>query len=204
MNKESSDRLIQVLTTAIIIAVIIIVYSLGRQLIIAIADHDSEYAAPLIVTAGTIIVTVLSVVLSRYYETRSAIEKEHRDNKIPVYEDLLKFMFKIFMGTKTGNPVSEKEMIDFMSKFNQVAMVWASDDVLSAWIKFRSTSMDEEQTKNNPIRLMVVFEDLIREIRKDLGHKNKNLTNGKILSLFVNDIEKYFDSEGNICEIKDS
>lgn len=108
-------------------------------------------------------------------------------------------MFKVFMGAKTGEPVSEKEMIEFMSNFTQEAMVWASDDVLNAWIKFRATSINEEKIKTNPFVLMLLFEDLVREIRKDLGHKNKNLTNGKLLSLFVNDTEKHIDEDGNFA-----
>ena len=35
---------------------------------------------------------------------------------------------------------------------------------------------------------LYVVEDLLLAIRKDLGHKNKNLTKGKILGLFVNDL----------------
>ena len=45
---------------------------------------------------------------------------------------------------------------------------------------------------------MFIYEDLIRAVRKDLGHKNKDLTKGKLLSLFINDIANYVDAEGNI------
>ncbi|MCH7729499.1 MAG: hypothetical protein IH991_23940 [Planctomycetes bacterium] len=44
--------------------------------------------------------------------------------------------------------------------------------------------------------LMFIYEDLIRAIRRDLGHKNKDLTKGKLLSLFVNDIANYVDDNG--------
>ena len=77
-------------------------------------------------------------------------------------------------------------------------MVWASDDVLNAWIKFRGASVDEAEMKRNPFGLMFRYEDLIRAIRKDLGHKNKDLTNGKLLSLFVNDMANYVDADGKI------
>jgi hypothetical protein len=176
---------------------IVAVYALARQMISAFASVDPKYGFALIAATGTIVVSVISVVISRYLEARATIRKEHREKKIPVYESLLKFMFKVLMGGKTGKSPSEQEVIEFMSNFTQLSMVWASDEVLNAWIRFRGTSMQEEEIKNNPYALMFVYEDLIRAIRKDLGHKNKDLSKGKILSLFINDMESYFDTSGN-------
>ena len=104
-------------------------------------------------------------------------------------------MFKLFMGTKLGDPPKEADLLKFMADFNQRAMVWASDDVLSAWIAFRGASIDAAQSSNaTTTSLMFKYEALIEAIRKDLGHKNKGLTRGKLLSLFVNDIDKYIDT----------
>jgi hypothetical protein len=57
-------------------------------------------------------------------------------------------------------------------------------------------SLNEEEVKKNPMNLMFSYENVLREIRKDLGHKNKNLGKGKLLSLFINDISKYVDADG--------
>ena len=180
----------------VILAAIGALYGVFQSLISAFAGLDPKYGAALIAAAGTIVVSVMSVVVSRYLETRTSIRKEHREKKIPVYEDLIQFMFKVMMGVKTDNAPDEQEVLEFMSTFTQRAMVWASDDVLNAWIRFRGASMDEQQA--NPIALMFVYEDLILAIRKDLGHKNKDLTRGKVLSLFVTDIADFLDADGNV------
>ena len=152
---------------------------------------NSSIAVAVIAAAATVFVSVLSIVLGKAYEARSAAERENREKKIPVYEDLIKFMFRILTGTKTGTMPSEQEMLEFMSSFNQRIMVWGADEVLAAWVKFRKFSVDENLMKAEPMRLMFLYEDLIRAIRQDLGHKNRGLGRGDILALFVNDIEKY-------------
>lgn len=197
-----SDRTTNIITTigafVVLLVAIAALYALCSQLISAFAAVDPKFGVALIAAAGTIVVSVISVVVSRYLEARATIRKEHREKKIPVYEGLLNFMFKVTMGVKTGKAPDEKEIIEFMSSFTQRSMVWATDDVLNAWIKFRGASIDEEEMKMKPFGVMFIYEDLIRAIRKDLGHKNKGLTNGKLLSLFVTDIAKYVDAQGNV------
>ncbi len=198
MTDRTSNSITTIGACVVLFAAIAALYGLGSAIIGAFYGLDAKYGAALVAAAGTVIVSVFSVVVSRYLEARATIRKELREKKIPVYEDLISFMFKILMASKTGKEVSEKEMIQFMSDFTQRSMVWAADDVLNAWIKFRGASIDEAAMKANPFELMFIYEDLIRAIRKDLGHKNKDLTKGKLLSLFVNDIANYVDAQGNI------
>ena len=44
------------------------------------------------------------------------------------------------------------------------------------------------ETSKEPLNVMIPLEDLMLEIRKDLGHNNKNINRGEILSLFINDV----------------
>ena len=144
-----NDRATNILTTMgaflVLLAAIAALYGLGRAFISAFSGLDAKYGAALIAAAGTVIVSAMSVVVSRYLETRATIRKELREKKIPVYEDLISFMFKILMAAKTREEVTEQKMIEFMSDFNQRSMVWAADDVLNAWIKFRGASIDESK-----------------------------------------------------------
>lgn len=79
-NKNSN--IISLIMAFIFLAVIVgVIYSLGHQLIAILADPKSKVGAPLIVTAGTILVSVLSVTLSRYLEGRAVIQKEQREKK---------------------------------------------------------------------------------------------------------------------------
>lgn len=176
----------------LIICLIWGITSIINNLLVVLANIDSDIAIAIITGAITLLVTALSIVIGKAYEIRATIIKSNREKKIPIYEELIQFMFnKIFMGVKTKSMPSEEEIIKFMADFTQKSMVWGSNDVLAAWIKCRRAAINEEEVKQNPANFMLNYENLIREIRKDLGLKNKNLKEGDILSLFVTDIDKY-------------
>ena len=152
---------------------------------------NSDIAVAIIAASATVFVSVLSIVLGKAYESRELIKKEHREKKIPVYEDLIRFMFRILMGKKTGDQPTEKEILDFMSDFTQHIMVWGSDDVLASWVRWRRAAIDEQEIQKHPMKLLFLYEDLILTIREDLGHKNKNIGKSDVLALFINDIDQY-------------
>ena len=151
---------------------------------------DSDIAVAIIAASATVFVSVLSIVLGKAYEARALVQKEHREKKTPVYEDLIRFMFRILMGTKTGATPSESEILEFMSDFTQRIMVWGSDDVVAAWVKWRRAAVNAEELEMDPVELLLLYEQLILTIRRDLGHKNRNLGTGDVLALFVNDIDR--------------
>jgi hypothetical protein len=168
-----------------------------RAAVEVLASLDSDIAVAIIAAAATAFVSVLSIVLGKAYESRAVVRREHRERKIPVYEDLIKFMFRILMGSKTGEVPTEKEMLEFMSDFNQRMMVWGADDVLASWVRWRRAATDAADLKVHPMKLMLLYEKVILTIRRDLGHKNRNLHTGDILALFVNDIDEQLKEGGN-------
>jgi len=190
--KAKINQILVVLLGFILLAAICYgVFIFMRAAMRILTSLNSDIAVAIIAAAATVFVSVLSIVLGKAYESRIIIQKEHREKKIPVYEDLIKFMFRILMGEKTNDKPTEQEIIDFMSHFTQRIMVWGSDDVLVAWVKCRRAAIDEEDIKKNPMKLMILYENLILTIRRDLGHKNKNIGEGDVLALFVNDIDQY-------------
>ena len=113
-----------------------------------------------------------------------------RIKKIPVYTDLINFIFRISFDKKRNKkPPTEKEIFDFFQGFTEKIVVWGSDDVINAFYAFRAFAQ-KTQTKQSE-NILFVVETLFLAIRIDLGHKNKGLTKGKLLGLFVTDIEKY-------------
>ncbi len=60
----------------------------SHAFISAFSGLEAKYRAALVAAAGTVIVSVMSAVVSRYLEARATLRKELREKKIPVYEDL--------------------------------------------------------------------------------------------------------------------
>ncbi len=166
------------------------IYLIANKVISVFIKLDPTVAASLIAASVTIIVSVISVLLAKLLEHRSEIRKEMRIKKIPAYTDLINFMFRVSFAKKRGqNPPTEKEILDFFQGFTEKIVVWGSDDVINAFNAFRTFAQKTQTAQSENI--LFVAETLFLTIRKDLGHKNKGLTKGKLLGLFVNDIEKY-------------
>jgi hypothetical protein len=190
-----SPKIRQVLSVLLVLSLIAAAcygaYGVLRSVIQTLAALNSNIAVAIIAAAGTVLVSVLSVVLGKVYESRQLIQKEHREKKTPVYEDLIKFVSQVLMGEKTGDVLSEKEMAKFMAEFNQRIMVWGSDEVMVALVKWRRVMIDEKALETSPVKAMFSYEELIFAIRRDLGHRNKKLARGDVLAVFVNDIDKH-------------
>ncbi|NNV00933.1 hypothetical protein ETC02_17355 [Geobacillus sp. DSP4a] len=120
------------------------------------------------------------------------IEEQHRNQKIPMYQELLQFLFQLLMGQKTnGKHLEEGDIIEFMSKFTQNLILWGSNDVIKKYSEYRTYFSNRGVGKETSIKEIELLEDLLLAIRKDMGHNNKSLKRGDVLSLFINDIEKY-------------
>ena len=193
LNQTFSAMLGLLLLTALGYGIFIAIRLTARVL----TSLNSDIAVAIIAASATVFVSVLSIILGKAYESRTLIRKELREKKIPVYEDLIKFMFRILMGAETDDQPSEKEILDFMSHFTQRIMVWGSDDVLASWVRWRRAAIDEQEIKKHPMKLLFLYEDLILTIRKDLGHKNKNIGKGDVLVLFINDIDQYLEENAS-------
>jgi len=153
-----------------------------------LSSADSTLSSGIIVAASTFIISISSILISKHFERKGIIENEHRKKKIPIYEELITFLFKVMMSEKLGKkPPKEQEVIKFMSEFTQKAIIWGADEVIDALYEFKQEGLT--QTDKDPSKVIFCVENLLLSIRRDLGHKNKNLTKGKLLGLFINDID---------------
>jgi hypothetical protein len=148
---------------------------------------DSSVAVSVISASAAIVVSTITVVIGKARDARLMVEKETREKKIPVYEELIRFMLRVLMGSKTGEAPSELEILKFFADFTQKMMVWGADGVVKSWVEFRRFSVDENGMAKDPFRGMLLYEAVVRAIRKDLGHQNTGLKEGDILGLFIND-----------------
>lgn len=167
----------------------------------ALSQSQPEIAVAIIGGGVTILVSVFSLVWSKRADRQMQIEEAHREHKVNAYEEFLEFIFKLFVSNKSGKQLTEKEMVEFLSKFNQKMIVWGSDSVLKEFSNFRRVSLTVAETNNssstassNPqavLESMISLEKMLYAIRVDVGHNNKNLIKGDLLSLFITDIDEY-------------
>ncbi|HDR7368032.1 TPA: hypothetical protein QCX21_005940 [Bacillus toyonensis] len=156
---------------------------------------DARISAALITGLFAILGASLSISIPKYFEKKKEIESYHRDQKSPMYKELLDYLFSILMGQKAGKQMSEKESIEFMSKFTQNIILWGSEDVIKQYGIFRNYFMNRPVNKKTDLVEIKIMEGLLLAVRKDMGYNNKHLETGDLLSLFINDLKEYLDKE---------
>jgi hypothetical protein len=153
---------------------------------------QKEVAAALIAASTTILVSVFSITGAKYYDRRRSIEQELREKKMPVYFEFIEFNMKLLFSDKiTGKAMSEKEMEKFLYAFTQKIMIWGSDEVVVAWSNYRRKIINYSPESDIGFTAMFELERLLLALRKDTGHKNKNIKRGDLLGLFINDVDNY-------------
>ncbi|MAO50307.1 MAG: hypothetical protein CML16_05450 [Pusillimonas sp.] len=144
------------------------------------------------IIGGTI--TISSFFITRYLEKKKIIELEIRNKKIPIYEEFFEFYFLIILGKKEGKTMPQKDMVKFFREFNTKAIVWFPESSLLSYLKWKKELIEFSNNSENSERLKNIFlvqEELMKQLRKDIGHEDKNLKPGDLSSLFINDIDKY-------------
>ncbi|MGE7880304.1 hypothetical protein [Peribacillus muralis] len=151
---------------------------------------DPRISAALITGLIAIIATSLTITIPKYLEKKMEIEEHLRVKKSETYKDLVELLFKILMSSKTGEVLSEKDLIKFMSQFTENLILWGSEDVIKSYKAYRTYFTKRSQGDLLTIESINIMENLLLSIRKDMGHNNKNLKQGDILSLFINDLDE--------------
>ncbi|MGY4992318.1 hypothetical protein [Streptomyces sp. 900105245] len=150
----------------------------GRQVFHGV---NPTVAAAAVTAMATVLVTVATLVIGRYIERRKSVEAEIRASKIPVYTRLVSGLMRTVMNPDSSNA---NEVAQFLQEITPDLIAWASDDVLLAWSKFKREVqfLEAEDT-------IFRFEELLSAIRRDFGHGGRQVKEGDLLALFINDID---------------
>ena len=189
MTNQEPTTIRTILGIIVFFGFIWLVFLAGSSLASVFLILNPNVAAAIVAAFATVAVSIITVYIGKNLEAKSLILKEQRENKVPVYEELLKFIFEYQFAEKTGRPLrSGPELAEFLSAHTQKVMIWGSDEMIAAWVKLRTATRVIEQ-KDDGKDLLLKYEALILAIRKDLGHKNKGMNRGDILRLTIDDIE---------------
>lgn len=160
----------------------------------AIPSIDTNIAVALVTGGVAIVVAILANVISNVYairiknqEHRQQILKEHRENTIPQYKQFIDFTYTLAQNIRDKKKqLTEDEIKKTLDAFIPELIIWGSDEVVKAFYDYRQASLSQKSES-----ILIYLERFILAMRKDLGHKNKNLKQGTVLGLFVNDIQKF-------------
>lgn len=199
IKQESSKKqtFVTIVGLIIIIALCVFIYMLLKFIWNSVKDYPTITVA--IITG---FLSIITIVIQRIWEKRYKQEQDIRNQKMPTYQKMVREFSMFFYNEpekQTGDiflrqkyeEEKQNKLVKFVAENNGELITWASDEVLKEWSLFRKIATSNT---NSGIELMFQVEKLFYAIRKDLGHKNKNLVKGDILRLWVNDIDNFLEN----------
>ena len=155
------------------------------------ASVNAQVAAGFIAAVATILV----VVIQKQLEKKREIEQQNRQKKIPIYESFMEKWFEILQQSvstppsSTGNVklITTHDFKSFLVKFSKDLVLWGNPKVIKEYVEFWITKLDAEGNTNATI--LEQYGEVLLEIRKELGHSNKNLCPSDLVALFIEDLD---------------
>lgn len=186
--KQRISLLVGFLLLFAVVGGLIVLLRAGWQQIVS---AEASVAAAVVAGSATVLVSILSLVVGKLLESRAKVREEHRQKKIPVYEELIEFLFQVLFAQKLGKEsVSETEINQFFAQFTPRLVIWGAGGVIKAFGDMREFSSQLAESER-PVEVMFLYERVLFEIRRDLGHSTSELHKGDLLRLFITDIRRY-------------
>ena len=134
----------------------------------------------------SIIGVVFTSVIAKVIEYQYNVKKYLYDKREIPYDQFISIIYTIMEDTKKriNKQMTESDKFKMMSEFSKGLTLWGSNKVVKKWLRYRKAAMENM----SPERSLLLLEDIIFEIRKDVGQR-KRLGKGDVLSIFINDIE---------------
>lgn len=145
---------------------------------------DAVVIVALITGAVSIVGVIISSIVAKSLDYRKARREYLAQKREEPYGQFVDMVYKIQQNGKEGFNYSSKQMRADILNFSKEMTLWGSPNVVKKWIEFRENSNNPDKAKEN----LFVMEDIMNEMRKDLGLKK--VKKGNLLGFFINDIKQ--------------
>lgn len=142
---------------------------------------DSSVAAAL----TTAVLGLLGLWYAQWHSKSRDIAESHRTSKIEVYSIFFDIVEKF-----QNDQVKDSELADGnvpawlrkdLTRLNRGLILWASPDVITAWLNFRRV------TGSGGGSVLLAMDRMYKAIRKDLGNSNIGLKGGDLIRIGLKD-----------------
>lgn len=188
MNARIKQIVLVVTSFVLAIAILLLALVVLKYFVGLLLSIDKQVAASIIAASATLLAAVGVALYSQRRIKKREVAEAHRPQKIEVYSQFMQTIVQVFLRSKdTGADNSTegfvKEFEEFFMSFTKGLIVWGSPGVIRAWQTFRRTS-------SSGATVLPLVDDILREIRRDLGNSNWGLQRGDLIKLFLKDPEE--------------
>ena len=152
------------------------------------SNLDAVIIVALITGGVSIAGVVVSSIVSKVLEYRQATKRYLYEKREEPYSQFVEMVYKLQQKSKSDDAYTEEDMAKDILQFSKKLTLWGSNRVIKKWLQFRADSQSAvaDSTGN-----LFILEDIIFEIRKDMGQRKGLLDKGDLLAFFINDIKAY-------------
>ncbi|EHI74997.1 membrane protein [Streptococcus criceti] len=138
----------------------------------------------ILVAIITGLISIITTSVKMFFDFRQNRLQYLTKKREASYTQFIEMIYKIVTATDE-KPYKQEEMLEDTTKFNKELTLWGSKKVVQKWAEFRTVASQEG---NNGEQLLKISEQVMNEMRKDLGVKK--VQENTLLSFFINDAEK--------------
>lgn len=141
---------------------------------------DQVIVVAMITGAVSITGVVISSIVAKIVEYRYNVKKYLYDKREEPYKQFVEMIYKMMEDIKkqSDEKMTEEEMSQMVSDFSKGLTLWGSNRVVKKWLKYRKSSIQGDKN------ILWVMEDIIYEIRKDVG-LGRRLRKGAMLAFLL-------------------
>jgi hypothetical protein len=149
---------------------------------------EAVRAEPAVVgSVATAVVGLFGVLWQQRRSEDARLREAHRNRMTPVYDDLV----KMFLGSLGSGGGIDAEAEDFMKDLKgRQLLLGASTEMIQAFNDWQRSAVVAQEADDS-MAAIYAYEDLLRAIRRDLGHNDAELRRGELLRVFITDIDDH-------------
>ena len=131
---------------------------------------------------------LVSVLITQWSSKTRELSESHRPAKIEVYTTFFDIIEGFLTEERDSKDIPDIEDLsedlknNFM-KLNRGLIVWASPNVIQAWLNYRKIASGTPTSKE----IILSVDGILKEIRKDLGNSNFRLNAGDLVKIYLKD-----------------
>ena len=175
---KESRSLIDRVSSAIAVVSIIVLSGAALTVIVSLPYFllSGEVSSNVKVSVVALLGVTIAAILTHYFTNRREIAARHFARKQEVFERMLD---TIIDHARSG--LDPEKLNDAVFQHKKKAAIWADHDLLLWWSRLAQIDAKEMSNKE----MLLLYDGLIRTIRKELGMDDSNINEGDLISLFL-------------------
>lgn len=143
--------------------------------------------AAVVGAVATAALGVAGVVWQQRQSEKARLREAHRDRMTPVYHELLK---RVWQQAGQGSEEPSEEVVEFMRDLKARQLILgAPKEMIQAFNRWEREAKATQERGDSVA--FVAWEELLRAMRRDLGHDDSGLPLGELLRVFMNDLDAF-------------